>query len=148
MALPTTYTESEIKEYMQKVLGDTAEKLGWSVGDDDFDEPAYEVLYIVGEDDFTFIASREVAGKVRSVARVEAWRAAMYYTVHESSFGAGAPGTGQTSRGEIHRHAKEMYELAYAEMIEKYPALAASTSQEVESWPVEYTGDYYANQGD
>ena len=148
MGLPTTYDEVGIKDYMEKVLGDTAKKLSWSVAGDDFDEPAYEVLLVLGETDFSFVNTQTEVAKVRTVARQEAWRAAMYYSVHETSFSAGAPGTGQATRADIHRHSKAMYELAKAELLEKYPDLGGQESQEVEGYPVEYSGDYYGNAED
>lgn len=145
MALPTTYTETEVKEYMENVLGDTAHKLGWTVEGNDFDEPTNEVLYVLDLADFTSISSRAEAAKLRVVARMETWRAAMYYTVHESSHSAGAPGTGQTSRADIHRHAKGMFEMAKAEAFDKYPDLD-TMSREAERWPASYKNDYYSNQ--
>ena len=148
MAIATSLTESEVKQYMQNVLGDTSKKLGWFAADDDFDEPANEVLYVLDKADYTFVISQALVAKTRSVARVEVWRAAMYYTVHESSFSAGAPGTGQTSRADIHRHCKEMFQLSQSEMIQKYPDLGSDESREAEKVSVEYANDYYANAED
>ena len=145
MTLPTTYNIAGVKEYMQKVLGDTSRKLGWSVGGDDFDEPAHEVLYTLGEADFSFVDTAAEAARVRAVARLEAWRAAMYYTIQETSFSAGAPGTGTTSRADVHRHCKAMFELSKAEVLEKYPSLGALESREIEVYPIRYEGDYYSN---
>ena len=148
MAIVTSYTEAEVKQLMENLLGDTATKLGWSVGGDDFDEPTNEVLYVLELADFTTITTQALALKVRVVARVEAWRAAMYYTVHEASFSAGAPGTGQTSRADIHRHAKAMFEMAKADMTEKYPDLVAQETRSIVRTAIEYDEDIYANRGD
>jgi hypothetical protein len=148
MAIATSYTEAETKQFMETVLGDTAMKLGWSVGGDDFDEPTNEVLYVLDLADFSTITTQALVKKVRAVARVEAWRAAMYYTVHEASFSAGAPGTGQTSRADVHRHAKAMFEMAKAEMMESYPTLVPQEDREVTRTAIEYDEDYYANRGD
>ena len=145
MAIVTTYTEQEIKQYMEDVLGNTADKLGWSKSGGDFDEPANEALYTLGEDDFTFVASRDEAKKARLAARMEVWRHAMYYTVHEVSHSAGAPGTGQVNRQDVHRHCKSMFELARARFVEDYPELAPSTSREVRRWGLGYNYDYYGN---
>lgn len=146
MAIPTTYTEAEVKQYMEDVLGDTADKLGWSVGGNDFDEPLYEVLYTLEKSDFTFVNTLALANKVRVVARREVWRAAMYYTAHEASFSAGAPGTGQTNRADVHRHCRSMFDLANAELLEKFPDLGAQDSRETTRWQVGYDKDYYGNQ--
>ena len=143
MPVVISLTESDVKEYMEAVLGDTAQKLGWSVGEDDFDEPTNEVLYSLGESSFSYVTSQGEVKKVRSVARVEVWRAAMYYTVHETSFSAGAPGTGQTSRAEVHRHCKAMFELSKSQFVGDYPD--DETSRNAQRWAVNYDYDYYGN---
>lgn len=145
MGIVTTYNEAGVKEYMETVLGDTAHKLGWSVAGDDFDEPVNEVLYTLSEADFSFVDTQAEARKVRMVARMEVWRAAMYYTAHEASHSAGAPGTGQTTRSQIHTQCKAMFELAYGQFTEAYPELSVRTSREVERTPISYTYDYYGN---
>ncbi|MCK5642223.1 MAG: hypothetical protein KAJ19_15565 [Gammaproteobacteria bacterium] len=138
-------TETQVKQYMENVLGDAAGKLGWSVGGDDFDEPTNEVLYTLEEADFSFATSQATVKKIRVTARMEVWRAAMYYTVHEIAHSSGAPGTGQSSRADIHRHCKAMYALARSQFIESYPEFSAQASQAVERYGVEYDGDYYGN---
>lgn len=149
MPIKTTYTEAEVKEYMQAVMGDTANKLGWSATGGDFDEPTLEVLYLLEVTDFSFVDTAVEANKVRTIARMEAWRAGMYYTAHEASYSAGSPGTGQTSRAEIYRHCKEMFDYARADVEYKYPELGPDTGgNEVRSYGVEYSGDYYGNADD
>ena len=150
MALPTTYDESSLKQYMEDVLGKTADKLGWSVANDDFDEPVFEVLFILDRDDFSYADNnRSEIRKIRIIARQEVWRAAMYYTAHEASFSTGAPGTGQTTRNTIHEHCKTMFEKARSEVSENYPDLASdSGSWAVERYPIRYDGDYYDNIGE
>lgn len=145
MAIVTTITEAEVKQYMEDVLGDTASKLGWSVAGDDFDEPANEVLYTLGVDDFSAVSTRDGVAQVRAVARMEVWRHAMFYTAHEASFSAGNPGTGQTSRGEIHRSSKALYELARQEVNDQFPSLLPQDTREVVRYPVKYEDDYWAN---
>lgn len=145
MAIATTITEDETKQYMEDVLGDTASKLGWSKTGLDFDEPANEVLYTLGQSSYSFATSQSSVKQVRVTARMEVWRAAMFYTAHEASYSAGAPGTGQTNRGEIHRHAKAMYDLARGEFTEAYPEFAPSDSREVQRWGFGYNYDYYGN---
>ena len=145
MAIVTTYTEDEVQTYMETVLGDSASKLGWSKTGDDFDEPTNEVLYTLGEADFSFVDTQAEAKKVRTTARMEVWRHAMYYTVHEVAHSSGAPGTGNVSRADIHRHCRSMYDLARAQFVEDYPELAATTSRQVERWGFGYDYDYYGN---
>lgn len=143
MASKTTLTIAELKAYMESVMGDTATKLGWRAGDGDFDEPVNNVLYALGLEDLSTIDSLAEVNQVRMVARVEAWRAAMYYTVHEHGHSAGAPGTGSTNRADIHRHAKEMFGLAIVELQQRYPALGVTLSRRVSVVPISYPGDPY-----
>ena len=142
MAIKTTYTEDEVKAYMETVLGETAHKLNWAVEYDSFDEPTNQVLYTLGESNFSFVSSVVTAAKLRSVARLEAWRAAMYYTAHEASHSVGAPGTGSTSRGEVYRHCKEQYDLAYREFTGLFPEENTIPSRDVLMSSVAYVGDY------
>lgn len=135
-----SYSTAEVKAYMERVLGDTAAKLRWSAGDGDFDEPAKEVHIRLG-DDLTDVDT----GLVRAVSRVEVWRAAMYYTVHEASFSAGAPGTGSTNRADIHRQAKAMYEMASSELTIAYPDYAPQATRSMAIYPVTYSNDPYSN---
>ena len=146
MPVVTTLTENDVKEYMQNVLGDTASKLGWSVGGNDFDEPTNEVLYSLEQADFSFVTTQALVRKVRAIARVEVWRAATYYTAHEVTHATGAPGTGQTSRSVVYSHCKEMFELAKSQYVELYPDDQPDAS--VQRWAVTYDGDYYANAED
>lgn len=150
MGIPTSYTEDQVKEFMEKVLGKTGKKLELSVANDSFDEPAYEVLFVLGESDFSFATTQEQIKKIRLVARMEAWRAATYETAHEASHSVGAPGTGQTSRADIHRHCLEMLEKAQAELSQTFPELVIGedSSWGVERIPVSYDGDYYSNAGE
>lgn len=143
MGTKTTYTEGELKAFMEKTLGKTAEKLGLSAAEGDFDEPVNETLYVLGIADLTSISSLDEVHKLRTVAKVEAWRSVTANSVHEASHSAGAPGTGQVNRGEIFRHAKDMFDLALSEMLEKYPLLGSQLSSEVSSYKVTYDGDLY-----
>jgi hypothetical protein len=128
----------QAQQYMETVLGDTARKLGWSASGGDFDEPVYELnLYWPS----AVTVWNNEPRKARAAARVEAWRAAMFYTAHEASFSAGNPGTGQTNRADIHRHAKEMYQMALSEFGEQFPEDSYNTPL-IRSSSVAYSGPY------
>ena len=146
MGIVTTLTETQVKQYMMDMLGDTAIKLGWSVAGNSFDEPANEVLYSLGESSFAFVVTQELVKKVRAVARVETWRAASFYTAHEITHSTGAPGTGHTSRSAIHAHCLSMLALVKSQYVELYPDEQPDSA--VTRWGVTYEGDYYANAGD
>ena len=73
----------------------------------------------------------------------------MNETAHEASHSVGAPGTGQTTRADIHRHCKQMFEAASSEVARTYPDLVSdSGSWSVGRVPTTYDGDYYVNAGE
>jgi hypothetical protein len=148
MAIVTTLTEDEVKQYMEDVIGDTSAKLGWTKAGGDFDEPTNEVLYTLGQSGFTYVNTQAEVKQVRTTARMEVWRHAMYYTVHEVAHSAGAPGTGQVSRADIHRHCRDQFNLAKARFVEDYPELSPSVSRQVEKFQLDYDYDYYGNAED
>ena len=74
MALPAAYSEQQLGVYMASVLGPTATALVWSVGDNDagsFAEAVNDVLLAYG---VATIAEATDIGKVRAIARWQAWR--------------------------------------------------------------------------
>ena len=146
MPIQTSMTEADVKQYMEDVLGDTAGKLGWSVGGDDFDEPTNEILYSLDEASFSFVTTQALVKKIRAVARVEVWRFAMFSTAHETIHSTGAPGTGQTSRSVIHQHCRAMFAQAKSHYVELFPD--EQSEQGVSRWSATYEGDYYANAED
>lgn len=146
MPVVTTLTEADVKTYMANMMGDTAIKLSWSVVGGDFDEPTNEVLYSLGKADFSFVSTQSDVQKVRAVARVEAWRAAMFYSAHETTHATGAPGTGQTSRSAVYTHCKEMFQAALSNYTALFPDERPASL--VERYSVSYDGDYYANAED
>lgn len=147
MTVKTSFTESEVGELMQSILGETARQMGWENEDNAFAEAIESTLHVLGEDDFSFVSTRSDAYKVRLVARMEAWRMAMYNTVHEASFSVGSPGTGQTSRSEIYRQSKEQFEMARGELKRLYPSLVAdvdlSAMLAATITPIDYESDLY-----
>lgn len=143
MAVKTTYTDAEVQDYMGVLLGDTAKKLNLSVADGDFQDASDSVLYSLEQDDYTFVTTRDLAAEVRAVAKVEAWRMAMHNTAHLASHSVGAPGTGSTSRQNVHEFCKTMYEMAQQELAEKFPdslAVPSSTfgARALTAWQVGY----------
>ena len=74
MPLPTSYSETELKDYMHATLAETASVMGWSVGAGSYDEAINETLFANGVDDSAAITGWEDIRKLRFLARVEAWR--------------------------------------------------------------------------
>lgn len=147
MAIKTSYTEAEVAQYMETLLGDTARKESWNAADGDFDEAVNQVLYNLEQNDFTFVSSAIAAAEVRAVSAVEAWRMAMYNTAHYASHSVGAPGTGQTSKADVHRFCKDMFEQAMEELERRFPASTAlwtEQTRDVSYWTVVYSQDYEA----
>lgn len=69
MPLPTSYTETSLKEYMLGLTLEISTKLGLVVAS--FEQAVYETLYSYGVDD---IADATDMRKLRAFARIEAWR--------------------------------------------------------------------------
>lgn len=80
MAPPTSYTEIALATYMDSLLGDLADVLGWAVGGVDagsYKEPVNEALLALGVDDIGDVSGVEPCRRLRIIARREAWRAAV-----------------------------------------------------------------------
>lgn len=73
MAAPTVYSELSLAGYMETTLGPVAEVLGWTVGSGKLAEVVNDALVAYGVDD---VAEAAEIGKLRAIARREAWRAA------------------------------------------------------------------------
>ena len=71
MAIPSSYTEAELKTYMVSCLGDVATVLGVTV--DDLDEAVNDVLIAYG---ITDIANAADIAKLRALAKAQAWTVA------------------------------------------------------------------------
>ena len=75
MAIPEAYTtDKQLALYAMRVLGPTAEALGWTVGNDDagdYEEIVTDTLLSLGLSD---IAAATDITAVRAVARWQAWR--------------------------------------------------------------------------
>lgn len=74
MPAPNAYTEAQLAAYMQAVLGDIGVTLGWEEDTAAFDEPINDVLLSYGVED---VADALDIAKLRTIARREAWRAAV-----------------------------------------------------------------------
>lgn len=148
MAPKTTYSEAELKQFMEDLIGATADKLGIRAEAGHFDTAVDETMYIMGVSDLTSINTLAEARKLRLVARREAWRFVAASTVHEASFSSGSPGTGSTNRADIHRHAKAMFDLANAELITEYPDLIVASSRSVIRTTVQYPFSPYEDYDD
>lgn len=111
MALPTAYTEGELKAYMHSTLGAVAIALGWTVAAGDYDQAVSITLRACGVSD---IANALDMVKLETLARREAWAAAMRETAGDYDYSA----DGATyDRSQMHEQIKAQYELAVADAL-------------------------------
>ncbi len=74
MSAPATYTETALASYMANALGEVGATLGWTAGNGKLDEAVNDALLSYGVDD---IADATDTKKLRALARLYAWRAAV-----------------------------------------------------------------------
>ena len=82
MAVPTTYSEEELADYMHAVLGKTASIIGWS-SPDSYDEAVTDAAIMAGVSD---VASATDIPKLRACARLAVWQAVEADTVGYHDF--------------------------------------------------------------
>ncbi len=83
MAIPSSYTELSLADFMRRITGNVAAALGWTA--DDFDEAVNETLLAYGVDELSSVTD---VAKLRALARVAAWRALVDATAAEYNFSA------------------------------------------------------------
>jgi hypothetical protein len=114
MAAPTTYTETELAAFMLAELGNVAASLGWSVQTNV--QPAIdEALLVYGVDSIAEVSGRENIRKLRSFARVEAWRLAVNSLAADYDFKADG---GDYKRSQLHDQAGKALERAQTDAAE------------------------------
>ncbi len=109
MAAPTSYTETALKLYMIDILGAVHTALGWTVDSNQYDEAVSETLLAY---DVSAIADATEIRKLRTLARREAWRQAMYETALDYDLSKEGD---SSSRSQMHTQAKAMFDLAATE---------------------------------
>ena len=72
MALPTSYTENGLAEFMHGQAGDTADLLGWTVAGQSYDEIVNDTLLAYGVDT---IEEATDMRKLRALAKLRLWTA-------------------------------------------------------------------------
>ena len=111
MAVPTTYTEETLAQFIIGALSQVGSVLGWTTLAD-VQDVVDETLLAYGVD--TIDAAMEVR-KMRTLARREAWRAAAAGLAIHFDFSADG---GSYSKEQLYTHAQEMFrqteQAAYA----------------------------------
>lgn len=111
MAAPTIYTESTLAAYMLTCLKDVATQMAWTTLTD-VQEAVNEALLAYGVTD---VANASDIKKVRKLARREIWRQVCSATAGNFAFSADGA---SFSRQQIHEHAMQEFNAAFAEAAE------------------------------
>lgn len=108
MALPTTYDETSLQEYMRETLGATASVLGLDELHK-FTEAGHEVISRLNLQG----ASWTVTPLLRAFARQEAWRRAMSEAGADHSYSEDGA---SYNRDQVFAHCRDMYGIASGEV--------------------------------
>ncbi len=86
MALPSSYTEAEFKDYLHDALGPAVSTaLKWEVASGQYDEPLNDALYAIGETAITAIDSTNISG-FRTLGKLMTWRKVLSYVSSDFDF--------------------------------------------------------------
>lgn len=129
MAIPTSYTEDELRSYMVAALGDVADVL--TIGTADMVEPVNDVIDSYGVAD---IASATNITKLRALAKVGAWRKASQTATVQYTFRSGQSAF---NRSDMYKFISDQLSRAESE------AFQYDASYVVSVQPIEYKNDPY-----
>lgn len=143
MALPTSYTDREFSQYLDRVLGPVADALNWATGTDpdsagDYEEILNETMLTMGINAITEVDADNIY-KFRTLARLQAWKAVAAQTAADYTFSADG---GSYSREQIQAHALTMLDLARSDAAQFDPAYAVQVDE------VSYGNDPHADYDD
>lgn len=137
MAQPTSYTEATLKSYMDTVIGEMADVLGWTVGAGDFDESLNDALNLYGEQTIGDISGQANIQKLRALARVAVWRNVKQAVA--AFFNFRDPAGAQYSRAQL----REAAEAALVDAESEAMANGWLDAYEVDMLEIEYEHDPY-----
>lgn len=111
MAIPSSYTESSLQDYMVEITQAISSVIGLSASD--FYQAVNETLLSYGVDD---IADATDIRKLRTLSRVEAWRFVADSTVAEYDISRDSgESTVSDKRSQLHRQAVKRLDAARAD---------------------------------
>jgi len=113
--MPTAYTETQLAQYMDNILGPVADAMGWVVVDGDYDEAVISSILTYGVDDVSTVSGSDNITKLRAIARVEAWRAVRDATAGHYDFSDGGV---SLKRSQMHAQAVTSMLSAEAEAMQ------------------------------
>lgn len=128
MAVPTTYTEAELKTYMDVAIGAVADALAWTVVGGQYDEPVNATLLHYGTTDISTISGITNTLKLRALARREVWRAAWAEVSADFDFENEAS---KVARSKVHDQIGKNFILATTEAMEYDPLYVVSSKNVV-----------------
>ena len=114
MAVPASYTEKALAEYMASLLGAVVTVLGLTVGASDagdYEEAVNDTLLAYGTDDISSVSGRTNIQKLRVIAKAQAWQLAVNNFAAYTKFSADG---GSYDRNQLFEQAKQ--NLADAEV--------------------------------
>lgn len=118
MAIPTSYTEESLAEYMHNLLGEFATVLNFSVPLS-YIEAVNDAIAKFGVDSVDEITGRENIMKLRAFARLAIWQTIAYRTAGHYSFSADG---GNFNREQVFKHALENVALAESAVLQYDPS--------------------------
>lgn len=128
MAIPTSYTEKTLGQYMQTLLGAVARGLALNAGPNDagdFTEAVNDCLLAYGTEDISTISGIAPITKIRALARVYAWQ---YVVTNFAALYDFSADGGQYNRSQLFKQAKESLVLAQQAALPYDPAYAVQVS--------------------
>jgi hypothetical protein len=144
MAIPSIYTENTLADYMLSVTAQIANVISFEHRD--FEEAVNETLIAYGVDE---IADATDIGKLRALARVEAWRAIVNST--SSEFDSSAD-SGETQvyykRNQLHANAVKQLERAESEANRLGYVAADGTANTITFGAIVYSDPYTITKED
>lgn len=136
MAIPASYTESTLRDYMLSVTVNVAGALGWTATN--FTEAVNDALVAYGVP--TIVQATDVA-KLRVLAKVEAWRIVVDGAAADIEFTADGA---NFKRNQMHQQAVAALERAQSEAVAK--GYAADSAPAILLGSMSHTDPYLTDE--
>lgn len=117
MAMPTTYTETTLAEFIHGELGTVASSLEWTVAGGSYDEAINSALAALDVSSISEVTGSSIAD-LRILAELFAWRRVSKHTAGDMDFEADG---GSYKRSQTHAQAKSMMAMLEASVAHYTP---------------------------
>ena len=139
MAVPTSYTETELKTYMHTVIGSMANHLKFTVASGSYDEALNDALFSYGQTDISLITGQSSIYLLRAYARYAVWVLVVNSTANEIDYTHADSGA-TYKHSQLYDHAKAQADKARDDI----EVLGGDVSgYAVQAYSVQYTDDLY-----